>query len=105
MNRLVIAGHKPGIGCHTGMADGTATDKRQGLQVLPRQFLVKVANKATPMTYSYGQGAHGIRVCTTKAIHLVNNAILSESSKGKRLKTVSIPSNMTRFAESQEGEK
>jgi len=105
MNRLVIAGHKPSIGCHTDMADGTATDKRQGLQVLPRQPLVKVANKATPMTYRYGKGAHGIRVCTTKAIHLVNNAILRDSSKEKRRRTMSMPSNVTKFAERQEGEK
>jgi len=105
MNRLVIAGPKPGICCHTGMVDCTATDKRQGLQVLPRQILVKVEDKATPMTYRYSGGVRCIRVCTTKAIHLANNAIVRESSGETRRSTMSMPSNMTKFAERQEGEK
>lgn len=105
MNRLVIAGPKPGIYCHTGMADCTATDKRQGLQVLPRQILVKVEDKTTPMTYRNSVGVCCIRVCTTKAIHLVNNAMLHESSRTKRHGILSMLSNMTIFAENQEGEK
>ena len=104
MNRLVIAGPKPGICCHTGMVDCTATDKRQGLQVLPRQILVKVEDKATPMTYRYSGGVRCIRVCT-KAIHLANNAIVRESNREKRRSIMSMPSNMTKFAESREGEK
>jgi len=105
MNRLVIAGPKPGIRCHTGRVDCTATDKRQGLQVLPRKILVKVEGKATPMTYRSSGGVRCIRVCMNKAIHLANNAIVRENSGEKRRRTLSMPSNMTKLAESQEGEK
>ena len=105
MNRLVIAGRKSGISCHTGMAGGAAIDTRLGLQVLPRKTRVKVRNKATPMTYRDSEGVRCIRVCTTKTIHLVNNAILRESSKEKRRRIMSMPSIVTRFAENQEGEK
>ncbi|MCS3433510.1 hypothetical protein [Klebsiella sp. BIGb0407] len=105
MNRLVIAGRKSGISCHAGIAEGTATDKRQGLQALPRKTRVKVRDKAAPMTYRNSEGVRCIPVCTTKAIHLVNSATLRESSKEKRRRTLSMPSNVTKFAESQEGEK
>lgn len=105
MNRLVIAGRKSGISCHTDMAGGTATDKRLGLQVLPRKTWVKVRDKAAPMKYRGSEGVRCIRVCTTKTIHLVNNAILRESSKEKRRRTMSMPSIVTKFAENQEGEK
>lgn len=105
MNRFVIADPKLGIGCHPGMADCTATDKRQGLQVTPRQTLVRVCDKTTPMTYRYGERVRCIRVCMTQATHLANHATRSESSKEIRLRTISMPSNMTKFAENQEGEK
>ena len=105
MNRLVFAGPKPGIGCHTGMVNCTAADKSQGLQVFPRQILVKVGDRATPIRSRYGEGVHCIQVPMPKAIHLVNNAILSESSKGKRHRPTSMPSNMTKCAANQEGEK
>lgn len=105
MNRLVIAGPKPGISCHTDMTDCTATDKNQGLQVLPQKSLVKVGDKATPMTYRYGEGVHCIRVRTPKTIHLVNNAILRECCKGKRRRAMSMLANVTKCAKHQEGEK
>ncbi|WP_299999550.1 hypothetical protein [uncultured Cedecea sp.] len=105
MNRLVIAGSKPGIHCHTGIADCTATAKRQGLQVLPRQILVRVEDKTTPITYRYSKGGRCIQVCTTKTIHLVNHATVRENNREKRRASMSEPSNMTKFAEHQEGEK